>query len=408
MLKYFIIFLAILNIVYAQDNTTNKDPEYKFTYEKENNFIIYNESNEVNESDSTNTQNEISIMLERRGFPLVNRLVRFTSLHPDMFDFEIDENQKEEILLKEIDENEETALNTNESVNLYSNVYVVPTDENGIAKAKINLKNHGNGVVLMHILYVGSTGNTNISYEEYAYVNIKEEKGNKISSLIIGDGDNVNIKSSILITSTLFPSLFLVSIALIFISYFKHIYEEYRNSKSKIIIYTFFGFASIKKNFALMIFIILTELLIVACFLLLDSYIFSVILIAFFIAGFLVKREKIYAIAFFILACISTIYLYLETFSTHMGTEYIFDNAVMGNPVFVFFLFLILTALAGGIYIPICILILYQTVFVMNNLSLVTALIGIFAASALYIVKVKKDIPFLYRLNLLKIKDNNR
>ncbi|HJH54776.1 MAG TPA: hypothetical protein K8V77_01675, partial [Brachyspira hyodysenteriae] len=397
-----------LNIVYAQDNTTNKDPEYKFTYEKENNFIIYNESNEVNESDSTNTQNEISIMLERRGFPLVNRLVRFTSLHPDMFDFEIDENQKEEILLKEIDENEETALNTNESVNLYSNVYVVPTDENGIAKAKINLKNPGNGVVLMHILYVGSTGNTNISYEEYAYVNIKEEKGNKISSLIIGDGDNVNIKSSILITSTLFPSLFLVSIALIFISYFKHIYEEYRNSKSKIIIYTFFGFASIKKNFALMIFIILTELLIVACFLLLDSYIFSVILIAFFIAGFLVKREKIYAIAFFILACISTIYLYLETFSTHMGTEYIFDNAVMGNPVFVFFLFLILTALAGGIYIPICILILYQTVFVMNNLSLVTALIGIFAASALYIVKVKKDIPFLYRLNLLKIKDNNR
>ncbi|KLI53664.1 hypothetical protein [Brachyspira hyodysenteriae] len=408
MLKYFIIFLAILNIVYAQDNTTNKDPEYKFTYEKENNFIIYNESNEVNESDSTNTQNEVSIMLERRGFPLVNRLVKFTSLHPDMFDFEIDENQKEEILLKEIDESEETALNTNESVNLYSNVYVVPTDENGIAKAKINLKNPGNGVVLMHILYVGSTGNTNISYEEYAYVNIKEEKGNKISSLIIGDGDNVNIKSSILITSTLFPSLFLVSIALIFISYFKHIYEEYRNSKSKIIIYTFFGFASIKKNFALMIFIILTELLIVACFLLLDSYIFSVILIAFFIAGFLVKREKIYAIAFFILACISTIYLYLETFSTHMGTEYIFDNAVMGNPVFVFFLFLILTALAGGIYIPICILILYQTVFVMNNLSLVTALIGIFAASALYIVKVKKDIPFLYRLNLLKIKDNNR
>lgn len=408
MLKYFIIFLAILNIVYAQDNTTNKDPEYKFTYEKENNFIIYNESNEVNESDSTNTQNEVSIMLERRGFPLVNRLVRFTSLHPDMFDFEIDENQKEEILLKEIDESEETALNTNESVNLYSNVYVVPTDENGIAKAKINLKNPGNGVVLMHILYVGSTGNTNISYEEYAYVNIKEEKGNKISSLLIGDGDNVNIKSSILITSTLFPSLFLVSIALIFISYFKHIYEEYRNSKSKIIIYTFFGFASIKKNFALMIFIILTELLIVACFLLLDSYIFSVILIAFFIAGFLVKREKIYAIAFFILACISTIYLYLETFSTHMGTEYIFDNAVMGNPVFVFFLFLILTALAGGIYIPICILILYQTVFVMNNLSLVTALIGIFAASALYIVKVKKDIPFLYRLNLLKIKDNNR
>ena len=410
MLKYFIIFLAILNTIYAQNNTTNKDPEYKFTYEKENNYIIYNESsNETNEANETNTQNEISIMLERRGFPLVNRLVRFTSLHPDMFDFEIDDNQKEEILLKEIDENEGTELNTNESNNIYTNVYVVPTDENGVAKAKLNLKKPGNGVVLMHILYVGSTGNTNISYEEYAYVNIEEKKEKKISSrLLIGDSDDVNIKSSVLITSTLFPSLFLVSIALIFISYFKHVYEEYRNSKSKIIIYTFFGFASIKKNFALMIFIIFTELLIVASFLLLDSYIFSVILIAFFITGFLMKREKIYAIAFFILACISTIYLYLETFATHMGTEYIFDNAVMGNPIFVFFLFLILTALAGGIYIPICILILYQTVFVMSNLSLVTALVGIFTSSILYIVKVKKDIPFLYRLNLLKIKDNNR
>ncbi|ELV07101.1 hypothetical protein [Brachyspira hampsonii] len=74
------------------------------------------------------------------------------------------------------------------------------------------------------------------------------------------------------------------------------------------------------------------------------------------------------------------------------------------------FSFLILTALAGGIYIPICILILYQTVFVMSNLSLVAALIGIFISSILYIVIVKKDIPFLflYRLNLLKIKDNNR
>lgn len=404
MLKYFIIFLAILNIVYAQNNTTNKDPEYKFTYEKENNFIIYDKTDESNSISSNN--NEISIMLERRGFPLVNRLVRFTSLHPDMFDFEIDENQKEEILLKEIDENEEVEVNTNQ-INMYTNIYVVPTDENGIAKAKLNLKSPGNGVVLMHILYVGSTGNTNISYEEYAYININEE--NTISSkLLVGDSDSVNVKSSILITSTLFPSLFLVSIALIFISYFKNIYDEYRNAKSKIVIYTFFGFASIKKNFALMLFIIFTELIIVASFLLLDSYIFSVILIAFFIAGFLVKREKIYAIAFFILACISMIYLYLETFASHIGIECIFNNPVMGNPIFVLFLFMILTALAGGIYIPICILVLYQTVFIVSNLSLLLALVGIFLASIFYIVKVKKDIPFLYSLNLLKIKDNNR
>ncbi len=393
MLKYFVIFLAILNIVYAQNDTTNKSPEYKFTYEKENSFTI---------SDETNTINEVSIMLERRGFPLVNRLVRFTSLNPDMFDFFADDGQ--EVLLKEIEDNGDS---NQIATNIYTNVYIVPTDENGIAKAKLNLKSEGNGIVLMHILYVGSTGNTNISYEEYAYVNIKKENAMP-SKLLIGDSSNVNVKSSMLITSTLFPSLFLLSIALIFISYFRHIYDEYRNAKSKIVMYTFFGFSSIKKNFTLMIFIIFIELVIVASFLILDSYIFSVILIAFFIAGFLVKREKIYAIAFFILACISMIYLYLETFTSHMGIECIFDNQIMGNPAFTLFLFLILTALSGGIYIPICILVLYQTVFIMTNLSLIFALIGIFISSILYILKVKKNIPFLYSINLLKIKDNNR
>ena len=393
MLKYFVIFLAILNIVYAQNDTTNKSPEYKFTYEKENSFTI---------SDETNTINEVSIMLERRGFPLVNRLVRFTSLNPGMFDFFADDGQ--EVLLKEI---EDSGDSNQIATNIYTNVYIVPTDENGIAKAKLNLKSEGNGIVLMHILYVGSTGNTNISYEEYAYVNIKKENAMP-SKLLIGDSSNVNVKSSMLITSTLFPSLFLLSIALIFISYFRHIYDEYRNAKSKIVMYTFFGFSSIKKNFTLMIFIIFIELVIVASFLILDSYIFSVILIAFFIAGFLVKREKIYAIAFFILACISMIYLYLETFTSHMGIECIFDNQIMGNPAFTLFLFLILTALSGGIYIPICILVLYQTVFIMTNLSLIFALIGIFISSILYILKVKKNIPFLYSINLLKIKDNNR
>ncbi|WP_295155000.1 hypothetical protein [uncultured Brachyspira sp.] len=392
MLKYFIVFLAVLNIAYAQNNTANKEPEYKFTYEKENNFFI---------SEETNSINEISIMLERRGFPLVNRLVRFTSLYPDMFDFIADDINKE-TLLKEVDNDN----NYDDDNNIYTNVYITATDENGIAKAKLNLKNEGNGAVIMHILYVGSSGNTNISYEEYSYINIKREN-NIPSKLLIGNPDNLNVRSSILITSTLFPSLFLVSIALIFISYFRSIYDEYRNAKSKIVMYTFFGFSSIKKNFALMIFIIFTELIIAASFLILDSYIFSVILIAFFIAGFLVKREKIYAMAFFILACISMIYLYLETFTNYIGIECIFNNSIMGNPIFILFLFIILTALSGGIYIPICTLILYQTVFTVSSLSLISALIGIFISSLLYILKVKKNIPFLYSINLLKIKDTN-
>ncbi|PPS21150.1 hypothetical protein [Brachyspira murdochii] len=388
--RYFIIFLILaFNIVYAQENT-NKTSEYTFIYEKEKYFNI----------SDTNSSNEVSIMIERRGLPLVNRLVRFISLKPDVFDFEIPANN-EEILLKDLEDD-----NSNTSIINTSDIYIIPTDENGTAKAKLNLKDQGSGVVLMHILYVGSTGNTNISYEEYAYVNVVEDKTGSISSkLINGDIENLNAKSSIIMTVTLFPSLFLVSIALILISYFRHIYDEYRNAKSKIVMYTFFGFSSIKKNFRLMIFIILAELIIVGCFMFLDSYIFSVILIAFFIAGFLVKREKMYAIAFFILSCISMIYLYLETFTRHMSIEYILNNNIMQNPVFIFFLFFFITALSGGIYIPICLLVLYKIAFITNDLSLAIALISIFVSSILYIVKVKKNIPFLYSINLLKIKD---
>lgn len=402
MLKYFIIFLfAILNVIYAQENT-NKTSEYTFTYEKENTFNI----------SDTNSSNEVSIMVERRGLPLVNRLVRFTSLKPDLFDFELPNAipNNEEVLLKDIEEDDEEKNAPEETVSTnttaYTNVYVVPTDENGVAKAKLNLKDKGEGVVLMHILYVGSTGNTNISYEEYSYVNIINDEKNTISAkLINGDTANLNINSSIIITLTLFPALFLVSIALIFISYFRHIYSEYRTAKSKIVMYTFFGFNSIKKNFRLMLFIIFMELIIVASFMFLDSYIFSVLLIAFFIAGFLVKREKMYAIAFFILACISMIYLYLDIFTKHIGLEYIINNHLMENPIFIFFLFMILTSLAGGIYIPICVLVLYKTAFIISDLSIILALVGIFIASIFYIVKVKKGIPFLYSLNLLKIKD---
>lgn len=401
--RYFIIFLfLVFNIVYTQENT-NKTSEYTFIYEKENTFNI----------SDTNSSNEVSIMIERRGLPLVNRLVRFTSLNPDVFDFEIanDANNNEEVLLKDLEddnnlENTDSNEETNTSITNTSDIYIVPTDENGTAKVKLNLKDQGSGVVLMHILYVGSTGNTNISYEEYAYVNVVEDKTGSISSkLINGDIENLNAKSSIIMTVTLFPSLFLVSIALILISYFRHIYDEYRNAKSKIVMYTFFGFSSIKKNFRLMIFIILAELIIVGCFMFLDSYIFSVILIAFFIAGFLVKREKMYAIAFFILSCISMIYLYLETFTRHMSIEYILNNNIMQNPVFIFFLFFFITALSGGIYIPICLLVLYKIAFITNDLSLAIALISILISSILYIVKVKKNIPFLYSINLLKIKD---
>ena len=174
MKKYLLIIIIMqifASILFSQESS-NKSPEYIFTYDKENNFNIAD----------TNAINEISITIERRGFPLVNRLVRFTSLNPDIFQFEIEniDNIKE----LEFSENEDKS---------YTNIFVVPTDEDGIARAKLNLIKSGNAIVLMHILYVGSTGNTNISYEEFAYINIKD---NFFQSKILNvEDESLNKKS---------------------------------------------------------------------------------------------------------------------------------------------------------------------------------------------------------------------
>ena len=384
MKKYLLIIIIMqifASILFSQESS-NKSPEYIFTYDKENNFNIAD----------TNAINEISIMIERRGFPLVNRLVRFTSLNPDIFQFEIEK----------IDNIKELEFSENEDKS-YTNIFVVPTDENGIARAKLNLIKSGNAIVLMHILYVGSTGNTNISYEEFAYINIKD---NFFQSKILNvEDESLNKKSSVIIIATLFPALFLISIALIFISYFRRIYYEYRNIKSKIVIYTFFSFSSIKKQFLPMLILIFLELSIIGTSIIISDYIFSIILLALFIAGFTVKREKMYSIGFFILSCIFITHLYLQISINYLEMDFILQNNIISSPVFTLILFFIITSLTGGIYIPVSILTLYKVSFNLSDLSFILALVGIFLSSVFYIVKVKKDIPFLYELDLIKIKD---
>lgn len=384
MKKYLLIIIIMqifASILFSQESS-NKSPEYIFTYDKENNFNIAD----------TNAINEISIMIERRGFPLVNRLVRFTSLNPDIFQFEIEK----------IDNIKELEFSENEDKS-YTNIFVVPTDEDGIARAKLNLIKSGNAIVLMHILYVGSTGNTNISYEEFAYINIKD---NFFQSKILNvEDESLNKKSSVIIIATLFPALFLISIALIFISYFRRIYFEYRNIKSKIVIYTFFGFSSIKKQFLPMLILIFLELSIIGTSIIISDYIFSIILLALFIAGFTVKREKMYSIGFFILSCIFITHLYLQISINYLEMDFILQNNIISSPIFTLILFFIITSLTGGIYIPVSILTLYKVSFNLSDLSFILALVGIFLSSVFYIVKVKKDIPFLYELDLIKIKD---
>ena len=381
MFKYLCVALIIFQISIFAEETTNKVPEYNFIYEKEFSFNL----------EETNNINEISIMIERRGLPLVNRLVRFISTDPEIFNFETE------------------IINTNngfeETEIVSTNIFVAPTDENGIASANINLNKIGKAVVIMHILYVGSTGNTNISYEEFANINIKNTPS--IPSIIFNNqDDNLNVNTSIFLELTLYPALFLISIALIFISYFRHIYYEYRASKSKIIMYSFFGFSTVQKKFLYLMIVIFIELILIGISLIISSYVLPITFLSFFIAGFIVKNKKLYSIGFFILASISMIDLYLKVFLNYFAIESIIQASLMTNPFLVFFIFLLLTALSGGIYIPSSILILYKTVFNLGNTGLIIALVGIFISSLLYILKVKKDIPFLYELDLLKIRDN--
>ncbi|MBW5379016.1 hypothetical protein E6A45_10215, partial [Brachyspira pilosicoli] len=248
MFKYLCLVLIIFQISIFAEETTNKVPEYNFIYEKEISFNL----------EETNNINEISIMIERRGLPLVNRLVRFISSDPEIFNFETE------------------TINTNngfeEAETTYTNIFVVPTDENGIASANVNLNKAGKAVVIMHILYVGSTGNTNISYEEFANVNVKNTPS--IPSIIFNNKDeNLNAKTSIFLELTLYPALFLISIALIFISYFRHIYYEYRASKSKIIMYSFFGFSTVQKKFVYLIMVIFIESILIGVSLIISSYV---------------------------------------------------------------------------------------------------------------------------------------
>ena len=254
MFKYLILFIIALQISLYCEESSNKSPEYMFIYEKENTFNL----------SETNNSNEISIMIERRGLPLVNRLVRFVSLDTEIFDFETE------------------IVNTNngfeETQKVYTNVFITPTDENGIATAKINLNKSGKAVVLMHILYVGSTGNTNISYEEFANINIKPNSS--IPSVIFNNTSNkINVNTSIFLELTLYPALFLISIALIFINYFKRIYVEYRKTKTKIIIYSFFGFSSVQKKFIYLIIVVLVELILIGASIMMSNYVFPIIFI---------------------------------------------------------------------------------------------------------------------------------
>lgn len=360
------IYIAILFIIaqfslYSQ-NTNQTVTEYNYIFNKENTFNL-----------ETTNNTEISFMIERRGLPLVNRLVRFISLTPDLFTFE---NGLDEL--------------------------IIATDEEGVASATMNLVSSGRGIIAIHMLYVGSTGATNISHEEFSTVNINPKSYFKEDA-----NGTIDVKISAVISIVIVPYLFLATITMLLVSYFKSIYKECHLVKSNVLMATLFGFSSIKKRFDLMIIFVVIELLSAGYFIISTSYLVPIVFIALSLSSFSMKRNRAYAIGFFLFASVSMTYITLHHLINYFGIIITPKITFSTNFIFMFFIFLFITAFLSSSYIPIAFLTLYSIILPVNHVSIIAALLGILLASILYIVKVKysNNIPIFYVINLLKIED---
>lgn len=362
MIRYIaILFLLSLFSLYPQGSNQTVS-EYNYIFDKDNAFTL----------ESTNNA-EISFMIERRGLPLVNRLVRFESLTPDLFTFE------------------------NEAYEA-----VVPTDENGVASVNIDLLRQGRGIVAVHMLYITSTGATNISHEEFLNINIKpkgyfEETPN----------GTIDTKVSAIISTVIVPYLFIATIAIFLISYFKYICKECHSIKSIVFIATLFGFSSIKKRFDLMLIFVALELLAAGYFIISNSFLTPVILVALSLSSFPIKRNRAYSIGFFLFALLSITHVTLHSFIINTGILITPKIAFSTNFIFLFFVFLFITAFLSNTYIPIALLTLYSIIFPVGTITIIFSLFAIFVASVLYIVKSKyaDDMPVFYVINLLKMEN---
>ena len=358
MILFALIFLFNGIYVYANENqnevfTTVNVGEYAYTLNTNQNAFLESESNQIN------------FMITRQEFPLVNRLVRFTSFTPDIIEFDND-----------------------------TNTFVIATDENGIASANIKAKKSGKGVVGIHVLYVGTTGNTNITYDTFTSVTIKENTAFQSSSSII--------------PNLVFILIFISPILILLLGYYKRLSKEIPNSEQNIIISVLLGFSNIKNRFVLMTIVSLSVLSILALTIFSNSILIPLSLTLLSLSGLSLRRSRTMAIIFLFISLLNITSIIFNTIILYSGIEPSTSSSFLSNFVFVFFLFLAMTSFISGIYIPSFILLIYSQIFLLDTTGIVAGLIAIFLSSVLYIVQfkyIKKTLPLFYIINMLKIGD---
>lgn len=347
------IFLLCLNSLIFGQAVTN---EYNYIYEENITIGLEDRENKL-----------VSLIIERRGLPLANRLVRFYSPNDDVLTFE---NGEKEV--------------------------VIPTDDDGKVSLYLEPKRIGDAVVVMQMLYVSSSGNTNISQEMFS----------KVSVITAVDKETVTEKKiSVLLPIILTPYIFISALIMYLINYYKRFTKEERSLYGHITLGTLFGFTSIRVHFKSMLILAAIELSILVLLLNNVSYIVPMILIALSISSFFKKRDRVYSIVFLLFSFLSLFYNITTSFISHSSILIMDDsNALMRNYIFIFLFFFIITAFFSGLFIPSMILTLYSTLALLKLDSIIIAVVAMYIASILYIIKVKtnKDLYFLYTINLLK------
>lgn len=349
----FVLVFLLYYEAYSENKEYIKEPftvisgDYTYKFNKVQNINLENTND-----------NTLRFMIQRENYPLVNRLVKFISLTPEYFTFEGN-----------------------------TNTVVVSTDENGVASIPVIANDAGRGIVAIHMLYVGSTGNTNISYETFVDVIVNKDMA-------------TNFLPSLVFIYALFAP-----IIIILIGYYKRIKKSYL---PKLIMKVLFGFSAIRKDFILMQVISLAAILIVVLELFVGLYYVPLIFTALSVITFSMKNSRAYSIIFLLFSILSGFIIAYNIIIklNPIDISTIENTRLVSNFIFVFFLFLITTAFLSSLYIPISLFILYKYTFMLPTISILAGLLGIFIASICYIVQYKyrkKTLPIFYIINILRI-----
>lgn len=309
--------------------------------------------------------------VQRRDMPLVNRLIRFTSLTPEIFTFE----------------------NGEESI-------IIPTDENGFVSAPINIISDGKGISLVHLLYVGAnTKVTNISHEEYMTLDISSPSP---ASLIIDNPSSLAALYNIFV-----PYLFLAVASLFLIGYFKRLRkgEEYPII-AEVMMATFLSFSSISKHIIYMVPFFIIEVVLFYVMIFSQKIYFPVFCMLLAMTSYFVPRDRAYSVFFMLFAMLTIVHFMSFFISQIHAPLHMFEKfSFISNWYILIPLFILLTAFFSNVYIPFIVLSIMYVIFPFTTASIHFSMAGILIGCLIFILKRIYNFRTLifYKLNILKV-----